>query len=229
MKCWYDGSLDLRKGEVVKITNAHKEPYEDYELRVNVLEVITTGRRCRSWFPIKAIEPIIGRVISSEIRGESSSDATTCFEIEEGNYENYVFVKPGEVKKGRAALKEILTLRTYDYIKICDPYISVDTIKLLSNVGKSKTILILTQKITDIDALKKQAKRLPNKMTIKKSLGLHDRFILTTCEGWSIGHSLKDFGTKTSQLSKMDSSLDAENNFDENWNQPKTETVFEKC
>ena len=49
-------------------------------------------------------------------------------------------------------------------------------------------------------------------MTIKKSLGLNDRFILTTCEGWIIGHSLKDFGTKTSQLSKMHSSVEAENN-----------------
>jgi hypothetical protein len=230
MKCWYDGSLELRKGEVVKITNGHKEPYQGYELRVNVLEVVTTGRRYTSWFSIKAIpEPITGRVISSEVRGEMSNSVTTYFEIEEGNYENYVFVKPGEAKKGRAALKEILAHRTYEYVKICDPYLSVDTIKLLSNVGKSKSILILTQNITKIDAVKKQASRLPNNVIIRKGFNLHDRFILTTCEGWSIGHSLKDFGTRTSQLTKLESSLEAETDFDEKWNQSKTETVFEKC
>jgi hypothetical protein len=46
-------------------------------------------------------------------------------------------------------------------------------------------------------------------------------------EGWIVGHSLKDFGTKTSQLTKMASSLEAETAFDENWNQ-SGKTVFEK-
>lgn len=102
MRCYFDGSLDLRKGEVVKITNAHKEPYGDYELRVHILEVTRTGRVCRSWFSIKALpEPIEGRVVSSEVRGDLSTDPTTCFEIEEGVYDNYVFVKAGEVKKAQ--------------------------------------------------------------------------------------------------------------------------------
>ncbi|HEY7226765.1 MAG TPA: hypothetical protein VH481_01410 [Nitrososphaeraceae archaeon] len=55
----------------------------------------------------------------------------------------------------------------------------------------------------------------------------NNRFILTMGEGWIVGHSLKDFGTKTSQLTKMASSLEAETAFDENWNQ-SGKTVFEK-
>ena len=45
-------------------------------------------------------------------------------------------------------------------------------------------------------------------------------------EGWTVGHSLKDFGTKPSLLTKLASSLEAERAFDENWIQ--TEIVFEK-
>ena len=90
----------------------------------------------------------------------------------------------------------------------------------------SISILILTQSITNPDAVKKEANRLPNKLIIKKRADLHDRYILTQSEGWHIGHTLKDFGTKTSQATKLESSLEAETDFDEKWNQ--SETVFEK-
>ena len=42
--------------------------------------------------------------------------------------------------------------------------------------------------------------------------------MLTKGEGWHAGHSLKDFGTKHSRISKMPSSVDEENAFDESWN-----------
>jgi hypothetical protein len=77
-------------------------------------------------------EPITGRVISSEVRGATpSGGGTTFFEIEEGDFEDHVFVKAGEVKKGQAALMEIFTRRIDDYVKICDPWISEETIKLV--------------------------------------------------------------------------------------------------
>lgn len=59
--------------------------------------------------------------------------------------------------------------------------------------------------------------KLTNKISIRKGTGLHDRFILTGGEGWSVGHSLKDFGSKNSYLAKMASSVDAESAFDDNW------------
>jgi len=92
---------------------------------------------------------------------------------------------------------------------------------LISSVPKNISILILTQNITNLEAIKKAADKLPNKITIKKGDKLHDRFILTTCEGWHIGHTLKDFGTKSSLLTKLESTVEAENDFDEKWNQSK--------
>jgi hypothetical protein len=227
MKCWYDGLIQLRKGEIVRITRGYDTEYEGYELRVTVFDVLTNGEHHTSMFDGKVIpDPIIGRVIRSDVRGVTSGAGTTFFEIEEGYFEDYVFVKAGDVKKGQDALREIFIRRIDEYVKIWDPYISVDTISLISNVGNSTTILILTQNVTDIDEVKKEANKLPNRLIIRKGSRLHDRFILTKGEGWIIGHSLKDFGTKTSQITKLAVSREAESAFDENWNQ--SETVFEK-
>ena len=66
-------------------------------------------------------------------------------------------------------------------------------------------------------------------MIIKKWPKIHHRLILTQGEGWNSDHSLKDFGTKDSQLIKLPSSIEAEDAFDDNWKQSQTETVFEKC
>jgi hypothetical protein len=51
------------------------------------------------------------------------------FEIEEGNFEDYVFVEAGEITKGQDALKEIFIHCIDEYVKIWDPYISPDTIR----------------------------------------------------------------------------------------------------
>jgi hypothetical protein len=87
-------------------------------------------------------------------------------------------------------------------------------------------ILILTKNTKNFNPVIDEAKKLPNKIIIKKGVKLHDRFILTLGEGWIVGHSLKDFGTKNSQLTKLASSVEAETAFDENWIQ--SQTVFEK-
>jgi hypothetical protein len=69
-----------------------------------------------------------------------------------------------------------------------------------------------------ISEVKKEIFLISNKISVRKGLGLHDKSILTKGEGWSVGHSLKDFGSKNSQLIKMASSIEAEEAFDENWN-----------
>lgn len=105
------------------------------------------------------------------------------------------------------------------YVKIWDPYISPDDILLISNVPPNIDILILTENIQNIEEIRRQIPIPENKILIKKRANSHDRFILTRGEGWSSGHSLKDFGTKYSLLSKMESFVDVENAFDENWTQ----------
>lgn len=79
-------------------------------------------------------------------------------------------------------------------------------------------VLILTDTISDLLQIKVEISKLNNKISIKKSGGLHDRYILTKGNGWSIGHSLKDFGTKDSLVIKLASSVDMESNFDDRWN-----------
>jgi len=71
MKCWYDGLLEVRKGEVVKITKGRIEPWQGHDLRVHVLDVVTTGKHYMSWFSCPTLtKPIIVRVVWSEVRGE---------------------------------------------------------------------------------------------------------------------------------------------------------------
>ena len=229
MKCWYDGILQLRKGDILQITKGYEEEYNGYPLRVTLMEIVTTGAHCYSPFDTNRLsKPIVGRVVNSIVRPVTSGDGTTFFEVEEGHFEDYVFVRAGEVKRGQDALNEIFTRRIDEYVKIWDTYISPDTIRLVANVGGSKTILILTDNIDkiEIEEIKNEAESLPNRLVLKKgpSKLYHDRFILTRGEGWSIGHSLKDFGKRNSNLIKLPSSLAAETAFDENWN--ISETVF---
>jgi hypothetical protein len=103
------------------------------------------------------------------------------------------------------------------YLKIWDPYISPDTIKLLSNVPTHIKIQILTENTYDLPHIKQEIRKLKNKITLKKFGGLHDRFIFTRGEGWTVGQSLKDFGKKYSQLTKMTETSYAESAFDTNW------------
>jgi hypothetical protein len=105
------------------------------------------------------------------------------------------------------------------YVKICDPYVSPDTSKLLSSVSSDINILILTNIIKDANTVKQEVRKLNNKVSLRKGTQSHDRFVLTRGEGCSVGHSIKDFGSKTSYLAKMASSVDAESAFEDNWNQ----------
>ena len=73
--------------------------------------------------PVTLAEPIIGKVISSTRKSNSS----TSFVIEEGSYQDHVFVRAGEKQKGEDALIDILKNQLDAYVKICDSYVSPDT------------------------------------------------------------------------------------------------------
>lgn len=218
MECFFDGFLDIRRGEIIKILKAVPGTST---LRVSMLENISTNKIHKSRIedlvmanpPHSLPEPIIGKVKSSEV-----GEYKTKFIIEKGKFEDHVFVKIGDTKKGRDLIIDIFENQIDKYVKICDPYLSKDTINLVSHIPTSIDILILTEKIFDLNQIKTEVSKLPNNIIIRKGSNLHDRFILTKGEGWTVGHSLKDFGKKLSQLSKMTSSLEAEGVFDENWN-----------
>jgi hypothetical protein len=217
MDCRFYGALVLRKGDIVRILRG----MDGSPLRVTTIQNQTTGETTKSYIedvvaafpPTTFAEPIIGRVISSRA-GERQTD----FAIEPGTIEDHVFVRPGEKQKGQDAIIDIFKNRLDTYVKIWDPYISPDTIKLTSWIPDSIDILILTDNIANEPQVKTEALTLKNRLVIKKGQGQHDRFVLTKGEGWHAGHSLKDFGTKHSRISKMPSSVDEEKAFDESWN-----------
>ncbi len=217
-KCTFNGSLALRRGDIVRITRTitGTEP-----IVVTVVENQTTGGRQVSHdegvlmtrLPMNLEPPVSGRVISTSIGG----NGVTSFEIEEGEYIDNVFVRPGEKQKGRDAIIQILRREPGGYVKIMDPYISGETIELLSNDPPGTQVLILTERVSDPSGLTMEAHNRGLRMIVRSSQALHDRFILTKGEGWHIGHSLKDFGSKVSYLSKMTASLEAESDFDDRW------------
>jgi hypothetical protein len=159
---------------------------------------------------------IIGKVQSSVIKSTG-----TDFTLILGSIQDHVFIRAGEIKNGRDAMVDILSNQLQTNVRIWDPYISEESIKLLSHVKKSIDILILTQKIFNLPQIKSEVSKLENKVIIRRCAGLHDRFIVTKGEGWSIGNSLKDFGTKANLLSKLIAPMEIESAFDETWNLSK--------
>lgn len=178
LECWFNQAIELRKGDIVKIVRAFKD---ETPLRVTVLENITNPQVLESTdegvamtkSPVTLAEPIIGKVTSSTRKGNN----ITSFVIEEGSYQDHVFVRAGEKQKGENALTDILKNQLDTYVKICDLYVSPDTIKLLSNVRSGVDILLLTDNIKDANTVKQEVTRLGNKISIRKGSGLHDRFL----------------------------------------------------
>lgn len=224
LKFFFDGNpSDVMKGHVVKLLEYFEGDYDD-RIRITHFENVSTGRKWSAKLrnvmtskpKLQFDKPIMGKVIA--IWNDENWQDTTNFEIEEGFLtEDHIFVKEGEIQKGQKAINKILTVELDTYVKICDPYISLDTIKMLKTISSNIDILVLTEKIHELSKVKKELNNFTNKIIIKKDKGLHDRFILTKGKGWVVGHSLKDFGTKDSYLTKMDLHTDAESNFDTKW------------
>ncbi len=86
MECWFNQVIELRKGDIVKIVRAFKD---ETPLRVTVIENMTNHQDLRSIdegivmskSPVTLAEPIIGKVISSTRKSNSS----TSFVIEKGH------------------------------------------------------------------------------------------------------------------------------------------------
>jgi hypothetical protein len=216
-ECWFNGLVNIRRGDIVTITRIIPG---SGPTRVTVMENVTTGERRTSSdngsimtvSPVTLPEPITGRVASVSVGGNN----VTNFVIEEGLVRDHVFVRAGETEQAQQALADILGRELNGYVKIVDPYVSPVTVRMLRSVPGGVDILLLTENISDLDAALREAEGLS--LTIKRATQLHDRFILTSGLGWSVGHSLKDLGTRMSSISRLVSSVDAESEFDRLWN-----------
>jgi hypothetical protein len=63
--------------------------------------------------PVTLPEPVIGKVISSTHK----SNNVTSFIMEEGSYQDHIFVRAGEKQKGEDALRDILKNQLADYLR----------------------------------------------------------------------------------------------------------------
>lgn len=218
VSCSFQGPIALRKGEIVKITRAFPA---SIPVRVAELENMTSGEHRTSRdagvfatvLPVQLTEPIVGRVMSSSAGGND----VTYFELDDGDVVESVFVRAGELRKGREAIISILERGLTDYLKLMDTWVSGDTVTLLAHVPRTIEIFILSENVLNPSQLENDARGLGVRMSIKTSPDLHDRFILTRGEGWHIGHALKDFGKKISLLTKLPSSTEEESEFDDLW------------
>lgn len=235
LKIYVDGyPHGLMKGHLIKLLEYFPEDV-GRGTRITMFENLTVGSTWES--KIRGVgmsrnkeefsEPVIGRVRS--INQSEGIQNAYDIEIEEGIVSpDHVFVKAGQKQKGQDTIKQIFQNEISNYVKICDPYVGPETLQLLKNVQLGVDILILTNKINDESNFSQELKNSIKSQNIKVrkiSNTLHARYILTQSTGWSVDHSLKNFGEKDAYLTRLESSVDHESNFDSRWIQAIEFTV----
>lgn len=141
-----------------------------------------------------------------------------------------ILIPPGEPFSGSLKLKEILR-SVQGYAKIIDPYVDETTLEFLLQIPENLQTKLLTEH-TGGGEKEKQFKRACQRFKTERpqyqvrkcepSL-IHDRFILTQTQGWSVGSSLKDIGKRMSMIKEIsiESKIEAERKFDEIWRNAK--------
>lgn len=114
-----------------------------------------------------------------------------------------IFVTPGTPWSTQRELRNFLREHTRGFLFIIDPYISEETLDIISDVRLPIKILTsnLGRKNKESEflrAYKKFKKEKVDQVEMRQvaSSELHGRYILTELQGWVIDHSLQDLGTK---------------------------------
>lgn len=230
LKIYVDGyPHGLVKGHLIKLLEFFPEPDYERGTRITMFENLTVGNSWKSRIrgvtmsrnKEKFPEPIIGRV-KSITQSEGLQDVYDI-EILEGTVTpDHVFVEAGQKQKGIDAIKNIFQNEISGYLKICDPHIGPETLELLKYVQSDLDILILTHQIHDESKFLQKLNRLTKNQNIKVrkiSNKLHARYFVGQGVGWTVDHSLKDFGKKDAFLTKLDITSDHESTFDSRWTQ----------
>jgi hypothetical protein len=115
---------------------------------------------------------------------------------------------PGSSFRGLVELNNVFQSVT-GYVKICDPWADIKTLELFLSIPNNVPIQFLTENLGG----KSKTRRLKRacmefqvehpSFEVRKCEGLHDRFILSEKQGWSVGSSIKDFGKNFSALTPL--------------------------
>jgi hypothetical protein len=135
-------------------------------------------------------------------------------------------VESGKVYSGKKLFQELVISNIGPTAKICDPYCGTRTLDLVHGIKQKCKISLLTQIIEQKETFKrelndfcKEFKDLEIEVRIFNGKTLHDRYIISGDNCWSIGSSLKDLGNKDTTITKLEEEVRyaIEEMFDNRW------------
>jgi len=139
-------------------------------------------------------------------------------------------ISPRHTFSSALTLKELLR-SIQGYAKIIDPYVDETTLEFLLQIPKNLPTKLVTELLGGkekerqfVKAYHRFKTERPQFQIRKCEHGLiHDRFILTPNQGWTVGSSLKDIGKKMSMITEINaqSRTELEKRFDEIWKSSK--------
>lgn len=113
------------------------------------------------------------------------------------------FIRPGTPWSSSRELRDYLEKESKDFLLLVDPYISEDTLDVLSRVAVPIQIATINtgrhgREQEFIRAYKKFKREKGGQIEIRVCFpqDLHGRYLLTQGRGWVVDHSLQDLGTK---------------------------------
>lgn len=135
-------------------------------------------------------------------------------------------IESGKVYTGKKLFQEIVTSKIGSTAKICDPYCGPRILDLVSGIKQKCRIFLLTQEIEQKESFKRELgdfarefQHLKIEVRVYSGKTLHDRYIISDGNCWSIGSSLKDFGNKDAIITKLEDEVRyaVEEMFDKRW------------
>jgi dihydrofolate reductase len=117
-------------------------------------------------------------------------------------------IKSGETFSGRRLLEEMIFSKLKSDVKVCDPYVDVNTIDLFRAVTSKTKVRLLTssvsserQMVTEIGNFMTQYPDITIEVAIDKKKTLHDRYLIFHQGAVSFGTSLNHLGRRDTIVS----------------------------
>ena len=145
------------------------------------------------------------------------------------NYSIFIRADANALKK---SLKTVLS-GIYEYVKIIDPYLSLEWIDFISDLPDNIDVKIITSKMAGVSQSRiiqrLEGLHMINRVEIiriyvneewgPRGTPLHDRYILTKDDGWQIGTSLNSASKKYTNIMQLSNNWNIEEHFDFLWNE----------
>lgn len=160
----------------------------------------------------------VKRLLKQDMLGKSKAEGNLILSVKglktvkmllAGEFGTKTFlVKSGETFSGRRLLEEMIFSRLRDDVKVCDPYVDVNTIDLFRVVTNQTKIRLLT---SNVSSERQVATETRNFMTqypnvtidigIDRNRTLHDRYLIFHEGAVSFGTSLNHLGNRDTIVS----------------------------